>query len=110
MTQNQPHEPTGDEDYLISSAVDDFAIADEDALDNPENEDFDETEQVINSQTISEIKTYLKEAIAEHDSIDQIDIQENAKLDLRQQIALHKLVKQHLVNIQNIIISKAKEG
>ena len=104
------HQPTDDEDYLVSTAVDDFAIADEDALDNPENEDFDETEQVINSQTITEIKTYLKEAIAEQDSIDQIDLTEGAKMTPTQQIAVHKLVKQHLVNIQNIIISKAKEG
>ena len=106
----KPHEPTDDEDYLVSAAVDDFAIADEDALDNPENEDFDETEQVINSQTITEIKTYLKEAIVEQDSIDQIDLTEGAKMTPTQQIAVHKLVKQHLVNIQNIIISKAKEG
>lgn len=104
------HQPTEDEDYVVSTAVDDFAIADEDALDNPENEDFDETEQVINSQTITEIKTYLKEAITEQDSIDQIDLTEGAKMTPTQQIAVHKLVKQHLVNIQNIIISKAKEG
>jgi hypothetical protein len=104
------HQPTEDEDYVVSSAVDDFAIADEDALDNPENEDFDETEQVVNSQTITEIKTYLKEAIAEQDSIDQIDLTEGANMTPTQQIAVHKLVKQHLVNIQNIIISKAKEG
>lgn len=104
------HQPTNDEEYLVSSAVDDFAIADEDALDNPENEDFDETEQVINSQTITEIKTYLKEAIAEQDSVDQLDLTEGAKIPLNQQVAVHKLVKQHLINIQNIIISKAKEG
>lgn len=104
------HQPTNDEDYLVSSAVDDFAIADEDALDNPENEDFNETEQVINVQTISEIKTYLKEAIVEHDSIDQIDLTEGAKMTPTQQIAVHKLVKQHLINIQSIIINKVKEG
>lgn len=104
------HKPTEDEDYLTSATVDEFAVADEDAMDNPDDDDFDETEQVINAQTITEIKTYLKEAIVEQDSVDQLDLTEGAKISLREQVAVHKLVKQHLINIQTIIINKVKEG
>ena len=98
-----------DEDYLVSSAVDDFAIADEDALDNPEPDE-DELETLVTTQAINEVKTYLSEAIKEQDSIDQIDLTEGAKMTPTQQIAVHKLVKQHLINIQTIIVNKVKES
>lgn len=96
-----------DEDYLVSSAVDDFAVADEDALDNP---DPDEVETLVTTQAVNEVKQYLSEAIKEQDSIDQIDLTEGAKMTPTQQIAVHKLVKQHLINIQTIIVNKVKEN
>ena len=100
-----------DEDYLVSTTVDEFAVADEDALDNPEADvDEDELEQNVNAQAVNELKTYLKEAIAEQDSIDQIDLTEGAKMTPTQQIAVHKLVKQHLINIQTIIVNRVKEN
>ena len=98
-----------DEDYLISSAVDDFAVADEDALDNPDPDE-DEVETLVTTQAVNEVKTYLSEAIKEQDSIDQIDLTEGAKMTPTQQIAVHKLVKQHLINIQTIIVNKVKEN
>ena len=98
-----------DENYLVSSAVDDFAIADEDALDNPDPDE-DEVETLVTTQAVNEVKTYLSEAIKEQDSIDQIDLTEGAKMTPTQQIAVHKLVKQHLINIQTIIINKVKEN
>lgn len=99
-----------DEDYLVSQTVDDFAVADEDALDSVEdNLDDDEVDQIVTTQAVNEVKDYLKEAIAEQDSIDQIDLTEGAKMTPTQQIAVHKLVKQHLINIQTIIINKVKE-
>ena len=98
-----------DENYLVSSAVDDFAIADEDALDNPDPDE-DELETLVTTQAVNEVKTYLSEAIKEQDSIDQIDLTEGAKMTPTQQIAVHKLVKQHLINIQTIIINKVKEN
>lgn len=105
------HIPTEDDDFLVSSAVDDFAVADEDALDNPESDLMDdEVEQLVTTQAIDEVKTYLKEAIAEQDSVDQLDLTEGAKIPLRTQIAVHKLVKQHLINIQTIIVNKVKES
>lgn len=99
-----------DEDYLVSSAVDDFAIADEDALDNPDLDEDDELETLVTTQAVNEVKTYLVEAIKEQDSIDQIDLTEGAKMTPTQQIAVHKLVKQHLINIQTIIVNKVKES
>lgn len=98
-----------DEDYLVSTAVDDFAIADEDALDNPDPDE-DELETLVTTQAVNEVKTYLSEAIKEQDSIDQIDLTEGAKMTPTQQIAVHKLVKQHLINIQTIIVNKVKES
>lgn len=98
-----------DEDYLVSSAVDDFAVADEDALDNPDPDD-DEVETLVTTQAVNEVKQYLSEAIKEQDSIDQIDLTEGAKMTPTQQIAVHKLVKQHLINIQTIIVNKVKEN
>lgn len=98
-----------DEDYLVSNAVDDFAIADEDALDNPDPDE-DEVETLVTTQAVNEVKTYLSEAIKEQDSIDQIDLTEGAKMTPTQQIAVHKLVKQHLINIQTIIVNKVKEN
>ena len=98
-----------DEDYLVSSAVDDFAIADEDALDNPDPDE-DEVETLVTTQAVNEVKQYLSEAIKEQDSIDQIDLTEGAKMTPTQQIAVHKLVKQHLINIQTIIVNKVKES
>lgn len=100
-----------DEDYLVSTAVDEFAVADEDALDSVDDElDDDELEQNVNAQAVNEVKQYLVEAIKEQDSIDQIDLTEGAKMTPTQQIAVHKLVKQHLINIQTIIINKVKEN
>lgn len=98
-----------DEDYLVSTAVDDFAIADEDALDNPDPDE-DELETLVTTQAVNEVKQYLSEAIKEHDSIDQIDLTEGAKMTPTQQIAVHKLVKQHLINMQTIIVNKVKEN
>lgn len=98
-----------DEDYLVSSAVDDFAVADEDALDNPDPDE-DEVETLVTTQAVNEVKQYLSEAIKEQDSIDQIDLTEGAKMTPTQQIAVHKLVKQHLINIQTIIVNKVKEN
>ena len=103
-------EPRTEDDYLVSATVDEFARADEEALDDDENADFEDSEQVINSQIIQEISTYLKEAIVEQDSVDQIDLTETAKMTPTQQIAVHKLVKSHLVTIQGIINDKIKEG
>lgn len=100
-----------DENYLVSTSVDEFAVADEDALDSVDEDlDDDELEQNVNAQAVNELKTYLQEAIKEQDSIDQIDLTEGAKMTPTQQIAVHKLVKQHLINIQTIIINKVKEN
>lgn len=100
-----------DENYLVSTSVDEFAVADEDALDSVDEDlDDDELEQNVNAQAVNEVKQYLVEAIKEQDSIDQIDLTEGAKMTPTQQIAVHKLVKQHLINIQTIIINKVKEN
>lgn len=93
-------EPTEDVPYQIS----DHAIADEDT-DLSEDQ-----EQLVNDEIIKDIEKYLVEAIAEEDSIDQIDLTEQAKMTPTQQIAVHKLVKNHLQNIKSIIDDKVKEN
>lgn len=84
--------------------VDKFAVADE-PTDIP-----DEINQLVNDAVLKEIRKYLDEAIVEEDSIDQIDLQEQAKMTPTQQIAVHKLVKNHLVNIKEIITNKIEEN
>ena len=62
-----------------------------------------------NKSILKDIQKYLKEAIVEHDSVDQIDLTEKAKMTPTQQIAVHKLVKAHLENIKSTIDTKIKE-
>jgi hypothetical protein len=97
--------PTEDEEYLISSEVDDFAIADDDGSDGVAEE-----EQTVETKLIQELRTYLNEAEKEHNSFDIIDLTEQAKMTPTQQIAVHKCVVQHLRNIRNTINNKVKEN
>lgn len=90
-------EPTEDVPY----GVDEFATPDK------PNEDADPDQQ--NKSILKEIQKYLREAIAEHNSVDQIDLTEAAKMSPTQQIAVHKLVKNHLENIKSTIDNKIKE-
>ena len=62
-----------------------------------------------NKGILLEVQTYLAEAIDEHNTIDQIDLTEQAKMNPTQQIAVHKVVVEHLRNIKNIIDDKVKE-
>jgi predicted phage-related endonuclease len=62
-----------------------------------------------NKSILKDIQKYLKEAIAEHSSVDMIDLTEKAKMTPTQQIAVHKLVKNHLENIKSSIDNKIKE-
>lgn len=62
-----------------------------------------------NKSILKAVQKYLTEAIAEHDSVDQIDLTEQAKMTPTQQIAVHKLVKNHLINIKSDIDNKLKE-
>lgn len=90
-------EPTEDIPYEVS----DFATPDPEVkADDPDQP---------NKSVLKEIQKYLREAIAEHDSVDQIDLTEQAKMNPTQQIAVHKLVKNHLQNIKSTIDNKVKE-
>lgn len=85
----------------IPYAVSEFATPDEEVQpDDPDQ---------VNKGVLLEIQTYLDEAIDEHNSIDVLDLQEQAKIPLSQQVALHKLVAQHLRNIKSTIDNKIKE-
>lgn len=104
-----------DEDYLVSNAVDDFAIADEAALDSVEEDiDDDELEQNVNAQAINEIRQYLKDNIAVHNSFDVLQLPQNAKPE--EKIAVfdemfnHKGIVYHLRQIEQIINTKVKEN
>lgn len=62
-----------------------------------------------NKSILLEIQTYLSEAIAEHNSIDQIDLTEQANMNPTQQIAVHKVVAGHLRNVKSTVDNKIKE-
>lgn len=96
--------PTEDEEYLISGAVDDFAIEDDNTA-RLQSEDISP-----DTRLVKELRKYLKEAENEHNSVDIIDLTEAAKMNPTQQIAVHKCVVQHLRNIGNIINDKFKEN
>ncbi len=84
----------------IPYTVDDFAIAE------PERKQDDNQP---NQSVLKDIQKYLKEAIAEHNTFDTIDLTEQAKMNPTQQIAVHKQVVAHLRNIKSVIDNKIKE-
>lgn len=93
------NQPTEDVPYEI----DPFAIEDQDDTQ-------DDSEGLSpESALIKELRQYLKEAIGEHNTFDIIDLTEQSKMTPTQQIAVHKLVVQHLRNIKEIINNKVKE-
>lgn len=75
----------------------------------PEDEKQTDDEDQPNKSVLIEVQTYLKEAIDEHNSLDVIDLTEQAKMDPRQQIAVSKQVVGHLRNIKSQIDNKIKE-
>lgn len=91
---------TEDVDYRVDS----FAIEDE------PTGIADSEDQTAETQLIQEIRKYLKEAEAEHNSFDIIDLTESAKMTPTQQIAVHKCVVQHLRNIKATISNKVREN
>lgn len=95
------HTPTEDIPY---SSVEDFAIADREASEESTED------QTPNSKVFQEIREYLDEAEAEHNSFDIIDLTEQAKMTPTQQIAVHKQVVAHLRNIRGVIDNKVKEN
>lgn len=62
-----------------------------------------------NQDILKDVQKYLREAIAENNTFDVIDLTETAKMTPTQQIAVHKLVVQHLRNIKSTIDGKIKE-
>jgi hypothetical protein len=62
-----------------------------------------------NKTVLLEVRTYLDEAIDEHNSFDIIDLTEQAKMNPTQQIAMHKCVIQHLRSIRATVDDKIKE-
>jgi len=87
---------TEDVDYTVS----------EHATPEPENEpDEDQAYKGV----LVEVEKYLKEAIDEHNTLDVIDLTEASKMTPTQQVAVHKLVVNHLRSIKVEIDNKIKE-
>lgn len=91
-------EPTEDVPYTAPA---DFAIPDKEQP----KEDVDKP----NKSVLYDAVKYLDEVIAEHNTLDVIDLEERAKMTPTQQVAVHKLVTTHLRNIKDIINEKLKE-
>jgi hypothetical protein len=66
-------------------------------------------EDQINKSVLLEIQKYLEEAIAEHNTVDVIDLTEQAKMTPTQQIAVHKVIVSHLRDVKTIVDNKIKE-
>lgn len=92
------------EDAPYTHVDDDFASQDADAMNDSDEE------QTAETALIKEIRKYLKEAKAQHDSFDVIDLTEASKMNPTQQIAAHKWVVHHLREIEQIINNKVKES
>lgn len=86
----------------IPYEISDHAVADPETTSS-------EDQSLVNDETIQKIYKYLEEAVAEHNSLDLIDLTEAAKMTPTQQIAVHKLVTNHLQNIKEIINNKVEE-
>ena len=84
----------------IPYSVSDFAT--------PEKEKEPDEDQP-NKSVLREVQKYLKEAIAEHNTLDVIDLAEASKMTPTQQIAVHKLVIHHLRSVKTEIDNKIKE-
>jgi len=80
--------------------VSDFATAEREEQIDPDQP---------NKSVLLDVDKYLKEALAEHNTLDLIDLTESAKMTPTQQIAVHKLVANHLQNIRSTITNKIKE-
>lgn len=86
----------------IPYEISDHAVADKETTS-------DEDQSLVNDETIAAILIYIDEAEAEHNSFDLIDLTEQAKMTPTQQIAVQKLVINHLRNIRDTINNKVKE-
>ncbi len=75
----------------------------------PEKEKVVDDDDQPNKSVLLEVQTYLKEAIDEHNSLDTIDLTEQAKLNPGQQIAVSKQVVHHLRSVKTIVDDKLKE-
>lgn len=89
-------EPTEDIPYEVSE----FATSDDEKTVDPDKQ---------NESVLKDIQKYLEEAIEEHNTLDQIDLTEAARMNPTQQIAVHKLTVSHLRNIKSTIDNKIKE-
>jgi len=74
----------------------------------PEKE-VEQDEDQPNKSVLIEVQKYLTEAIGEHNSLDTIDLTEAAKLTPGQQIAVSKLVVNHLRSVLTEVNNKIKE-
>lgn len=87
---------TEDVDYTVS----DFAT--------PEKEDEPDEDQAYKGVLLS-VQQYLDDAITEHNTFDVIDLNQPGKMNPTQQIAVHKLVVNHLRSVRSIVNNKLKE-
>lgn len=75
----------------------------------PEDDKKTDDDDQPNKSVLLEIQKYLKEALAEHNSFDVIDLTEASKMSPTQQIAVHKLVGHHLKAVKTVVDNKIKE-
>ena len=80
--------------------VSDFATSDEETKSDPDRS---------NESVLIGVNKYLEEAIIEHNTIDVVDLTEAAKMTPTQQIAVHKVIVEHLRNIKVEVSNKIEK-
>lgn len=95
------HQPTED----MMGDIDPFAVADD-----PDDLLNDDQDMTVETVLIREIRDYLKEQLALHNSLDAIEPGGENVMTTQQQVQMHKAIVEHLRQIQQIIDNKVKEN
>lgn len=74
----------------------------------PEKETEPDEDQAYKG-VLLEVQEYLDEAIAEHNSLDVIDLNMPGKMNPTQQVAVHKVIVSHLRAVKTEVDKKLKE-
>lgn len=83
--------------------VDEFALEDQNATTNDED-------QTVETVLMKEIRKYLADQIATHNSFDAIVPEAEGTMTTQQQVQMHKCVVIHLRQIDQMIKEKIKEA
>lgn len=98
--------PTEDDNYLVSGEVEGFAIDDSAELDS------NDEDMTVETVLIREIRKYIRDTVALHNSFDVLNLPQNAtdvdKIAVFDEMFNHKGIVHHLRQIEGIINNKVR--